>query len=858
VLREDAKNAQTGKTPLAKRYACQQISNVIYGLAKLGASQSSLPAEVSSSLYTAVAQSHGLMNNQEIANTIYSHGLMGVRWADLTPDYTALLQSSIAQHAGSMIDQGLSNTMYGLGLIGTPWAELTDELKNSLLAAVVDCFSLKDHQAQSPRGGGQAARSGGPQAYANVVYSLGEMGAEWATFPDAVRLALEDGMVQWGPELKTQEISNAIYGLGCLSAEYASLSPRFIATITRTIRGVITTIKKAGTAGVVPQRKATSPALAMLQESAKNAPQPGAGQGQYIYRINEQEVCSTVYGFAKMGAQWSELSPELRQALIEVTGQLAAMGSLCLACTAYSFGVLGMQWSEFPESIQELLISSAEEASLQDQTMANVVYGMSLLGVQWVEMDPRLRNTLMSSLRDPNVFSSTLPSCGQHVCNTLWGLAKMGVAWPSLPQENLLRPFVAVHKTLCAQETANAFYALAIMDAAWTGLSQEVQDALLFSRQYNKEDWLIQEVANVVYSLALLTCDFPYEPPGPSNTLEMKKLWAYHDEMITLFTSYSLESFAIENYDQFSIYFEMLTAVPGGYDFVVERLGKMPNLSGPTATVPSRLHALTAHRMLEALNALPMGWPLKPGMEPRFSIQNEFNGLRGVFPVDVAIYYDDRLVALVEIDGEFHYKVSPLIESEEGTEGQRVWTAEDSKTLRRKDKLKELCYRNKYPDVGYFRIRDDQIEALGFRRAGAALATWISNAVLADPKNLVAGTSSRHRRVAAPTADDVDDADDADDADAAPASTAVADPVAVAVAAPAPAPAPVSRVKAKAKAKTEAEVDAGTGTGTVTAAAAAPKKKRATASNSDESVPRKPRGRGKGAAAAEAAAEAAV
>jgi hypothetical protein len=777
------------------------------------------------------------MNNQEIANTVYSHGLMGVRWAELPPDYTALLQSSIAQHAGNMIDQGLSNTVYGLGLMGTPWGELTQELQDSLLSKVVDCFSTKlnPHSTQTQAQRGQAARNGGPQAYANVVYSLGEMGADWDSFPAALRLALEDGMEQWGPELKTQEISNAIYGLGCLSADYSALSPRFKSAITKTIRGVLATTKKMGTAGAVPQRKATSPALAMLQESAKNAaPQPGAGQGQYTYRINEQEVCSTVYGFAKMkNARWSELSPELRHALIELTGQLAAMGSLCLACTAYSFGVLGAQWSDLPERIQELLISSAAEVSLQDQTISNVVYGMSLLGVQWSEMDPRLRSTLMTSLRDPNVFSSTLPACGQHVCNTLWGLAKMGVAWHTLPQENLLRPLVSVFKTLQAQETANAFYALAIMDASWTELSVEVRDALMNSRQFNKHDWLIQEVANVVYSLALLTCDFPYEPPGPGNSKDMKKLWAYHDEMIHLLSSYSVESFAIENYDQFSIYFEMLDAMPGGYDFVVERLGKIPTLSGPAATVPSRLHALTAHRMLEALNALPLGWPLKPGMQPRFSIQNEFNGLRGVFPVDVAVYYDDRLIALVEIDGEFHYKVSPLDEAEEGAIGPpRTLSAEDSKTLRRKDKLKELCYRKKYPDVDFFRIRDDQIEALGYRRAGAALATWISNAVVADPAN----NRARHRRVPA----------------SAPASASVpADDAA------APVLAPVSRVSVEAKVNAEVGANAGAGTEAEAAAAVvAPKKKRAARSSSEEketdAAPQKTRvKRGAGAAGGE-------
>merc|ERR1711988_1728514 len=41
----------------------------------------------------------------------------------------------------------------------------------------------------------------------------------------------------------------------------------------------------------------------------------------------------------------------------------------------------------------------------------------------------------------------------------------------------------------------------------------------------------------------------------------------------------------------------------------------------------------------------------------KFEVQHEFNGLiRGVFPVDAAVYCNDELVALIEIDGEFHYK----------------------------------------------------------------------------------------------------------------------------------------------------------------------------------------------------------
>jgi len=96
---------------------------------------------------------------------------------------------------------------------------------------------------------------------------------------------------------------------------------------------------------------------------------------------------------------------------------------------------------------------------------------------------------------------------------------------------------------------------------------------------------------------------------------------------------------------------------------------------------------------------------------------NEFNGLGGVFPVDVGVYYDEKLVAFVEIDGEFHYKFNSRadVSSDDGWNGK----------LRRKDQFKEACYRHKYPDVPLFRIRSDQCEQLGMDRAGLALANWI-------------------------------------------------------------------------------------------------------------------------------------
>lgn len=145
------------------------------------------------------------------------------------------------------------------------------------------------------------------------------------------------------------------------------------------------------------------------------------------------------------------------------------------------------------------------------------------------------------------------------------------------------------------------------------------------------------------------------------------------------------------------------------------RLGHIPVCSGPSGTVPSRLHTSCAQHMLESLNQTPLGMS---GPGERFAIFNEFNGLGGVFPIDIGVYFDSALVAFVEIDGEFHYKFDP---SEDPGQGRRSGPTQ----LRRKDRLKEFCYRGKFSHVPLFRIRSDQCDELGFARAGAALAGWI-------------------------------------------------------------------------------------------------------------------------------------
>jgi hypothetical protein len=78
------------------------------------------------------------------------------------------------------------------------------------------------------------------------------------------------------------------------------------------------------------------------------------------------------------------------------------------------------------------------------------------------------------------------------------------------------------------------------------------------------------------------------------------------------------------------------------------------------------------------------------GCQRKYEIINEFEGIKkGLFPVDIVIKKDEKIVGFIEVDGPHHYR----IDKETGKQ-----------KLRRADQLKEFLYHHDYPKVPFIRI----------------------------------------------------------------------------------------------------------------------------------------------------------
>lgn len=102
----------------------QQVTNVVYGLAKMRANWKDMPHDARDGVTEAVCHLNSSLNEQEVANLVYSLGLMGCRWDGLPADARSALSGMVASRLRGMITQGLSCTMYGLALMDAQWGQV--------------------------------------------------------------------------------------------------------------------------------------------------------------------------------------------------------------------------------------------------------------------------------------------------------------------------------------------------------------------------------------------------------------------------------------------------------------------------------------------------------------------------------------------------------------------------------------------------------------------------------------------------------------------------------------------------------------------------------------------------------------
>lgn len=222
---------------------------------------------------------------------------------------------------------------------------------------------------------------------------------------------------------------------------------------------------------------------------------------------------------------------------------------------------------------------------------------------------------------------------------------------------------------------------------------------------------IASEVASMMYALAIMSFDAKY---GLSYQMDANAharsnpffestmlLWYAHSRVLSAYNKVKFSDFDQLNRNQLAIYFEMMKGHPNSKQLVEEILeGPVPVIEACSDASQSPFHSRIANSLTAILDEIN---------PDKFSIVNEFHGLGGFFPVDIAVFDGSKPISFIEVDGAFHYTSNNY----------------GFKLLKRVDLLKEHLYRLQFPQVPIHRVTMTMTRKYGVKQVTYDLAMGI-------------------------------------------------------------------------------------------------------------------------------------
>lgn len=218
-----------------------------------------------------------------------------------------------------------------------------------------------------------------------------------------------------------------------------------------------------------------------------------------------------------------------------------------------------------------------------------------------------------------------------------------------------------------------------------------------------------------MYAVALMTFDIDITLKHEKN--DFNRIISLHTEIISILTQMKMPNTL--GLFQRAIYLNLLNSTDWGKT-LIRQFNQLELPDVPLES--SRFHERLIIRLINYLNLnfkgqnqSRMGKPLS-GVKTSFTYINEYYGLPNkILPIDSAVFYEDKLVAFVEVDGPHHYN--------------------SLNKLKRQSQLKEHLYKSYNKSIPFFRIslsecNNKQRESIRLSSIGNELMNIVNKLVI--------------------------------------------------------------------------------------------------------------------------------
>jgi hypothetical protein len=501
-------------------------------------------------------------------------------------------------------------------------------------------------------------------ALPSIVWAVAKIGIKWHEVSATMREDTIAQLMKYSQELSPQQSSKILWSLGTLGCSSINEFP------TGLIEALIDNIN-------------------MIKRS------------QVGHAVTAGQALT---GLAKLGVSWSSLSKNVKAGLWEQLMRVSeSPNDKALSNAIWALGSMGAPIATMPVTAQEKMMTSINRIvnECSSWTLCNIIWGFARMDLHWNQFDDKLQESIIMNI------ARLAPSMNDiDVAVLIWSLGELDAPMDRFPEYVLEEIFESILKnimTIKPQELSQILWGLSGSGIAWDRLPQTLRWALLLCLRRVADDMNPQHLANTAYAFAILSYD-------SENTYDSTFRGAHESLLATIQRhvhnlvppdSSTRGQSQAKQFEQLRIFANYLVALHRIAD-----ISRIPSIlvdqnrsAHMHETVTSNLQDTVIQSLVASLNSSEIL------NKNEYRIVMEYSGFEGVFPVDAAVLRQDTLVALIEVDGPTHYRYDG--------------------SLRRKDHLKELMYRNMNPDVMFRRVRWDETKALGTQTITDEIASSI-------------------------------------------------------------------------------------------------------------------------------------
>eukprot|EP01039_Chlorochromonas_danica_P003366 gene3367-3691_t len=468
----------------------QGVSVTFLALSKLRVDWSQdLPESLRAHLRQAIARQTTL-SEHALSNLLYGLGKLGRPWDDLHPDVRHVLKAAlvVGHVRNNCTSLGVTNSLYGLAHMQTNWQNLSSSVRLAL---------MKDVQ----RTVGDATDS----QFSSMLSSFSKLGVSWVSLPADLQLTLVDEVKKRLDRMSEFHLSNVLFALGGMGLNWVDLRKPLRDKVVDALLRLTSTEDLVGALAFPKPSVDSTPSHSSFPAFtfSRDLSIPSIlGQG-----LRAQGLSMVLLGLSKMNVIWVLLPMTLQSSLLAIfLLQLPEMSSGQIAHSIYALGEMGLRWESISDTLRRRLLSSIARTVWVGNNIQDISVSLRALGIFGLRLQDADRSGVPFSRTLFRAIDVVLrQGNAAQISNILEGLALTETGWTMLPHRTRKSMVDCItklfpHPQFSLENKRSTFASArrteAVTDGdSYSGLIPYLSDA--------------QALSSIMYSISLLTFDAP-------------------------------------------------------------------------------------------------------------------------------------------------------------------------------------------------------------------------------------------------------------------------------------------------------------------------------------------------------------